>query len=274
MRVAKFLLNTLLFGVMFVVILFAQWGITSVVSLQDPDSERIVIAPKADRVSYLDAAGFLAEDLKAGYAQEDYYLVRNWLGFEWWKNGTAWADVAISKIVVTAKAVFVPVLDIKDMKTNRIEGYDVSWNDFGEGWLKVIKSPEYLKIVEGMDEVSKASYNMAIAELLNLETTNQDKWVSNHKQEYKFIRLSQHYNTPEMQKYFEKFIGDDGKIKFATISIYAHFIITLILAGIFVHNNKFTLRRNEDDNENEVGGGISFPGFRKKNKKKNRNKQK
>ena len=287
MKLAKFLLNCLLFVITFVIMIAAQWGVSSLLCLEaGSDVEKINFKRTEEEVSYFDVPTFLVEDLKTGYATEEFHSIRNWFKWEWWKNGMRWADIALTKVVVTFKAVFLPVADIDDLRENHIEGYQEEWSEY-YNWHYILESDEYIKSIgldpekihnEGYNELDEdySTYlNYYLSPIWACSTSNpemltQSDFVDEYADQYRFIRLATHFNTEAMQTYYNKFIDSDGDIKFSTISVYMQILVAFIFSCWFLHNNKFKLRRNEETDENEVEGGykgFNLPGFKKKKKK-------
>lgn len=290
MKLARTLLNFLLFVVTFFIFLFSQYGVTALYTAQaGQDVERVHVSAGEYEVGYLDAPKFMVADLKVGYASEEFHSVRDWFDSEWWHKNMKWADVAISKVVVTFKGVFLPVADIDDLRVHHVEGYTEEWKEY-YNWHYILESDSYKRyagidpalsreeigILAANPEVENyevyLDYLVALNDLTkDDETMNQNQWILKHNPEYSYIRKAFHFNTDEMQVYYNKFINTNGDIKFAAVSVYVQYMIALIASIWFVSNNKFKIKRDEETGENEVEGGFKLPGFRgKKAKKKHR----
>ena len=296
MKLARFLLNTLLFIVTFAIILCAQYGVTALFTLQaGEDVDRVQIFSSDDDVSYIDAPGFLIEDLKMGYQTEEVYWIRSWFdndeGNNWWARNMRWADIGLSKIVVTGKAIIMPVSDIKDLRDTHIPEFTEEWHEF-YNWVNILESDAY-KIWAGIDpsltddEIGAlaAEYNNPDSTIYrdylnakgNLINMTEDEWMAckDHSEEIQFIRLARHYNTPTMHNYYNKFVNESNVVKFSAVTLYIHLLIAILVAAWFLRNNSFKIRRDEENDDNVVEGGYKlFPGFGSRKKRKNRKKKK
>lgn len=144
MKLARFLLNVLLFGVMFIMTLGAQYGVFALLAVQaGPDTERVHFVAKEDTVGYFDAFGYWGADVKTNVTSEPKYYVRNWVDADWWRKGTKWADYAVNFVWGAVRPIFAPVYDIRIMKESNIPEWDPSWRSY-TNWKNILVTDEWL----------------------------------------------------------------------------------------------------------------------------------
>ena len=273
MKLIRFFANLLLFLVSAIVVSMIQVGTYDLISLQSSAVEPIhVVAQKEDDVAYLDTYTFWAEDIGTGVKTESKYRIRNWFGWDWWKNGMGWADTALDVTIAAVKPIVVPVAQMNAVREyyrlpgdpmysesqkadilGKFESKEDLVNDalyelyfvYGKGFSKDSIALTKIDGVTPLTEAYKEEYDshadLRAAFYGNERRADYNHWVDekgnkvlwNHQWKLK------KYNCGEYDKYFKKFIHnadtiDARTIKTPAVMLYYQQYVALIVALIFV----------------------------------------
>ena len=274
MRLAKFILTFILFVSTFFIVMGAEYiifrGVTSVGG-DSVEVDRVHLFQDEENpqvVSYSDSISFWGTNLQEGvFAGNDYYAIRGWFHWQWWRQGMGWADSAYTATLETVKTIFMPIYLVKEMGTY----YGADIND---PRIKAL-------FVEKFGTTLEDSYDDLVVMYENGDMTDKRDYDY-----YKFfynveIKLEK-YNAedsegnPVFEIYVQKFLNEDQTaINATTALLFYQIFLAIVLSMYIVYQNPIHIRRNEF-NEGEVEGRalprspFRFPKFGRGRERKGR----
>lgn len=274
MRLAKWILNTILSLVTFLIILLLGYGLLFFVTWPAGSTtiDRIHIVVEEDEIGYLDAVTFWTTSITGNFNSEPEYIVRNWFSWEWWNGVALYPDIGIKY----AKGVFIPlILPMYEMRQVTIyNGLDDLWNQLltesnGKTFGEISNLQSFADVSFYLNFTSEQQ-----ARLISALVGNRSSWSTEYTDiqniDYKIDR----YNTETYDNLMSKFVDDQGlglrRISGVAVILFFQLMFTAILTFLYVRQHPITLKKGEDS-ESQVEGDlipVKLPGHKRRKQKK------
>ncbi len=255
MKIVKFLLNSFVFAVTLVVVMFTQYVLYASVAYQTEDIDRIYFINNEEtegQVLYMDALLFWTDGISAAIDTESKYIVRTWFDSEDWVEHTEFIDVALSFIMNVTVPAIMPIKEID----NVIKYHDASIYDFEdemneiENWYA--------------DENGDGGYFATALSFYLLG--DMDKLYDEFRTFYNYTYKIERYSSDVYDEYIDKFtkVDENGELRIndTVIMLYFQILIAIIMSFYFVSKNQIDIRMSDDKQTQEIKGNLlgAIPG--------------
>lgn len=306
MKLIKFLLNCLLFVVVFAISMGASIGIYSAISYQSADDYALIhFASDETDVSYIDAPLYWTDNIKNGVSNindaNSKSRVANWFNWSWWKNSMSKVDqYFVNPIVAIVKPIILPITCADEIKTY----YDRDISYFATDINKTATTAasfttmasDYFHVnvntVDGRVDIPDLRAKAAAFKLTNLlsdnagtvDTKTQLPKSNNVSDVYDvagqynyfyqiMFKLNKYNRTDDAgnklyEKWYKKFIFEDEAGRHLKSSVYSLYTIELValVFSLFFVWQNPITIRKNENGEAEVKPSLRWSHKRKKNK--------